>query len=152
MPSRCRECGAPVPPSGSCHEHLEVLLAQEWQIPGGPGELPHFFAVATYGLQHPRAMNYTIDTVTGLRQAVADALIGRASIEELRRRARVGAKRAGRITRQGRDPEVDWRIAAWPMTIVDILPAMADRDAYAQCVSQWAHSVIGILNDHHPQA
>jgi hypothetical protein len=141
-----------VPPGGSCREHFETLLAQEWQIPGGPGELPHFFAVATYGLQHPRAMRYTIDTVTGLRQAVADALVGRASIEELRRRARVAVMRAGRITRRPGDPEIEWRIAAWPMTIVDILPAMAEREAYAQCVSRWAQSVIGILGSHHPRA
>jgi len=152
MSSRCAECGAPVSPSGSCREHLETLLALEWQIPGGPGELAHFYAAATYGLQHPRAMNYTIDAVTGLRRAVADALTSRASIGELRRRARAGAKRTGRMTRRDGDEEVEWQITAWPMTIVDVLQAMAERDAYAQYVSQWACSVIGALDALYPAA
>jgi hypothetical protein len=95
-------------------------------------------------------MRYTIDTVTGLCQAVADALIGRASVEELRR-ASVGAKRAGRITRRHGDAEIKGRIAAWPMTIVDVLPAMGEREAYAQRVSRWAQSVIDSLEAQHPR-
>jgi hypothetical protein len=152
MSSRCTECGAPISPNGSCREHFEALLALEWQIPGGPGELPHFYAVATYGLQHPRAMNYTVETVTGLRRAVADALNGSASIEELRPRARAGAQRAGRITRRDGEARVEWRVPEWPMTIVDVLPAMTERHAYAQCVSRWARSVVDVLDDRHPAA
>jgi hypothetical protein len=152
MSPRCTECGAPLPPRGSCREHFDTLLAREWQIPGGPGALPHFFAVATWGLQHPRAMNYTMDTVTGLRRAIADALSGDASIEELRRRARAGAGQAGRVTRREGDAEVDWHIAAWPMTVVDVLPAMTARDIYAQRVTEWARSVVETLNERHPVA
>jgi hypothetical protein len=128
MSSRCTECGAPLPQGGSCREHFDTLLAREWQIRGGPGALPHFFAVATWGLQHPRAMSYTMGTVSGLRRAVADALNGDASIEELRRRAGAGAAKAGRITRTEGDAEVDWQIAAWPMTVVDVLTVMTARD------------------------
>jgi hypothetical protein len=152
MSPRCTECGAPLPPGGSCREHFDTLLAREWQIPGGPGAFPHFFAVATWGLQHPRVMNYTMDAVTGLRRAIADALSGDASIEELRRRARAGAAKAGRIKRGEGDAEVDWHIAAWPMTVVDVLPAMTARDIYAQRVTEWARSVVETLNERHPVA
>jgi hypothetical protein len=152
MSPRCTECGAPLPQGGSCREHFDTLLAREWQIRGGPGALPHFFAVATWGLQHPRAMSYTTGTVSGLRRAVADALNGDASIEELRRRAGAGAAKAGRITRTEGDAEVDWQIAAWPMTVVDVLPVMTARDIYAQRVSQWARSVVDTLNQSHPMA
>lgn len=152
MSSRCAECGAPVSSGGSCREHFDSLLAREWQIPGGPGALPHFFAVATYGLQHPRVMNYTIATVLGLRRAVADALSGVASIEELRRRARDGARRAGRITRRDGDEEVEWHIFDWPMTIVDVLAAMMERDTYAEGASRWARSVSDVLDDRYPMA
>jgi hypothetical protein len=152
MSPRCTECGAPLPQGGSCREHFDTLLAREWQIRGGPGALPHFFAVATWGLQHPRAMSYTMGTVSGLRRAVADALNGDASIEELRRRAGAGAAKAGRITRTEGDAEVDWQIAAWPMTVVDVLPVMTARDIYAQRVSQWARSVVDTLNQSHPMA
>ncbi len=97
----CSECGAEVPAGGACRDHFHALLGLEWQIPGGPGELSHFYAVATYGLQHPQGMNYTADTIAGLRQAVADALDGRATIEDLRRRVR----------REG-DAEVRWGLPA----------------------------------------
>lgn len=144
------ECGAPVALGRSCREHFESLLAREWQIPGGPGAIPHFFAVATYGLQHPRSMNFTIETLDGLREAVTDALQGRASIEELRRRARAGAKEVGRVTRREGDEEVGWGISAWPMTVVDVLPAMAERESYSRRVSQWARSVSDTLERHRP--
>lgn len=61
MTAICPECGASVPEGGSGRDHFHALLLLESQIPGGPGLLPHFYAVATYGLQHPRGMNYTAD-------------------------------------------------------------------------------------------
>jgi hypothetical protein len=97
-------------------------------------------------------MNYTMDAVTGLRRAIADALSGDASIEELRRRARAGAAKAGRIKRGEGDAEVDWHIATWPMTVVDVLPAMTTREIYTQRVSEWARSVVETLNERHPVA
>lgn len=150
MVNRCLECGAPLDPAGSCRDHFESLLALEWQILGGPGALPHFFAVATYGLQHPHAMNYTRETLIGLRNAVADALIGRASIEELRRRARRGVKESGRVTRRDEDVEVGWQVSVWPMTIADVLPTMVEQESYAHSVSQWARSVLDTLEGHDP--
>ena len=84
----CPECGAVLPDGGSCRDHFHALLLLEWDIPGGPGAMAHFLAVATYGLQHPEGMRYTAETLAGLRASVADALDGRASIDDLRRRAR----------------------------------------------------------------
>ena len=95
-----------MPDGGVCRDHFHLLLAREWEIPGGPGERAHFFAVATYGLQHPGEMGYTRETLHGLRSAVADALSGNAGILELRERAGAGAQRQGRATRREEEPEV----------------------------------------------
>ena len=67
MAEVCPECGAPVPDGGSCRDHFHALLLLEAAIPGGPGALAHFYAVACYGLQHPDSLNYTADTLAGLR-------------------------------------------------------------------------------------
>ncbi|QDV38863.1 DUF5946 family protein [Tautonia plasticadhaerens] len=147
MTETCPECGSAVPEGGSCRDHFHALLLLESQIPGGPGLLPHFYAVATYGLQHPRAMNYTADTLIGLRGAVADALDGRATIDELRRRARRGAEAAGRVTRRKGDAEVRWRVGGWPMTVADVLKSEPCADAYAERVTAWARSVRETLDE-----
>jgi hypothetical protein len=134
MPEICDECGAAVPEGGSCLDNLHALLLLEWQIPGGPGDLAHFYAVGTYNLQHPRSMNFTADAISGLRSALADSLAGRATIDEIRLRARRGAAAAGRVTRRPGDPEVHWPVVAWPMTIADVLTVEAELNAYAERV------------------
>jgi hypothetical protein len=135
----CLECGAAVPAGGSCRDHFHALLLLEWQVPGGPGGWPHFHAVATYGLQHPEAMGYTAEVLAGLRASLADALDGRATLEALRRRARRGAARAGRVTRRPGDAVVRWRFGSWPLTVVDVLAGGVE--GYAGRVERWARSV-----------
>jgi hypothetical protein len=49
----CPECGAAAPEGGTCRDNFHALLLLEAEVPGGPGRLPHFYAVASYGLQHP---------------------------------------------------------------------------------------------------
>ena len=88
MAEICPECGAPVPEGGSCRDHFHALLLLEGEIPGVAGSILHFYAVATYGLQHPDSMNYTAEALAGLRAALADALDGRVTVGELRRRGR----------------------------------------------------------------
>src|SRR5688500_18118107 len=105
MAATCPECGAAVPEGGTCRDNLPALLLLESQIPGGPGDLAHFYAVASYGLQHPGSMNYTAETVAGLRAAVADALDGRATVADIRRRMRQQAEGPRRVTRRAGDPE-----------------------------------------------
>src|SRR5205823_13780971 len=99
MSDICPECGAAVPDGGSCRDNFHALLLLESQIPGGPGALPHFYAVATYGLQHPDSMNYTAETLAGLRTAVTEVLEGRVTIPELRRRSRRTLNGPTRVTR-----------------------------------------------------
>jgi hypothetical protein len=149
MPRKCPECGARIPEVGSCRDNFHDLLLLEWQIPGGPGGLSHFFAVAAYGVQHPESMNYLSETVAGLQVALADALAGRATIDQIRRRARNGAKVTGRITRRDGDPLFSWGIALWPMTIADVLGVEPTADAYADRVSRWARAVLDADGKHH---
>jgi hypothetical protein len=150
MTAHCAECGAAIADQASCRDHFDALLALEWQIPGGPGALPHFFAVASYALQHPDGMRFTAEAVEGLRRAVADALAGRATVDELRRRARAGARAAGRVTRREHDPQVRWEVARWPVTVCDVVSVSLERERYAERVSHWARSVLRTLDARHP--
>jgi hypothetical protein len=95
-------------------------------------------------------MDYTRETLEGLRAAVADALDGRATIDDLRRRARAGAEAAGRITRRARDAEVRWRTGSWPMTVADVLGVEPGTAACAERVTRWARSVRETLDAERP--
>ncbi|MGD9895299.1 MAG: DUF5946 family protein [Dehalococcoidia bacterium] len=146
MSDICDECGAPVPDGGSCRDNFHALLALEFQLPGGPGTVPHFHAVAAYGLQHPDTMNYTEATLAGLRDALADELDGRATIETIRRRMRFEAEGATRVTRRPGDAIVPWRRGSWLMTIADVLIVDPTANAYTERVAAWARSVRAALN------
>src|SRR5262245_25677087 len=99
----CPECGALVPQDGTCRDNFHALLLLESEIPGGPGALPHFYAVASYGLQHPQSMNYTGEALAGLRAEVADALEGRTTLDKIRRRTRRKLDGPTRATRRPGD-------------------------------------------------
>jgi hypothetical protein len=137
----CPECGAPFPEGGSCRDNFHALLLLESEIPGGPGALPHFQAVACYGLQHPDSMNYTAAALAGLHAHLAASLDGRATLADLRRRTRRAADGAVRITRRAGDPAVAWRRGGWPLTVADVLGGEVDAKAYAERVARWARSV-----------
>jgi hypothetical protein len=49
------ECGAAVPDGAMCRDNFHAPLLLESEIPGGPGSVAHFYAVATYGLQVRKA-------------------------------------------------------------------------------------------------
>lgn len=87
----CPECGAAVPEGGSCRDNFHALLLLESEIPGAAGSLPHFYAVASYVLQHPDTMHYTPDALGNLRVNLTDSLDGRATLEEILRRTRHAA-------------------------------------------------------------
>ena len=120
------------------------MLFLEADVPGGPGELPHFYAVASYGLQHPGSMGYSVETLQGLRDAVADALQGRATVLQLRSRAARGAAAAGRVTRRGEDVVPRWPVDAWPMVVTDVVAGGAE--GYAGRVEAWARSIVETLH------
>jgi RimJ/RimL family protein N-acetyltransferase len=140
VPAACTECGAPVPDGDTCHDNFHALLALETGVVGGPGGLAHFYAVASYQLQHPRSMKLTVEALAGLRSAVADALDGTAGIPALRARARDGAKAAGRVTRREGDPVPAWPVTRWSFTVADVLAG--GEDDYAARVERWAGSVL----------
>jgi hypothetical protein len=146
MPDICPECGAPVPDGGSCRDHFHALLLLEGEIPGVPGSILHFYAVAAYGLQHPDSMNYTARTLDGLRAAVADALDGRLTTAGLRSRGRHAAEGSVRVPRRAGEPEVLWRRGNWPMTVADVCTADTfgaydTHEEYADRITRWARSV-----------
>jgi hypothetical protein len=140
----CPECGAAVPAGGSCRDNFHALLLLESEIPGGPGAVPHFYAVASYGLQHPNSMNYTAEAIQGLRASVADVLDGRATLTDVRRRTRKKFDGSTRVTRREGDPEVEWYRGSWPTTVADVLTAGAE--GYAGAVERWARSVRATLD------
>jgi hypothetical protein len=94
-------------------------------------------------------MNYTAAALSGLRGALADALDGRATLDEIRRRARQGAREAGRVTRRDGDSEVQWRVGNWPMTVADVLTVSPEVKAYGDRILSWAKSVRESLEEGH---
>jgi hypothetical protein len=111
-----------------------------------PGSILHFYAVASYGLQHPDSMNYTAEALAGLRAALTDALDRRLSVDELRRRSRRETNGPQRVTRRPGDDPVAWRRGGWPITIADICTADTfgaydTYDAFADRVVRWARSI-----------
>jgi hypothetical protein len=145
MSERCLECGAPLPDSGDCRDHFHTLLYLESEIPETAGSILHFYAVACYVLQHPDSFNYTADTLAGLRANLADALDGRATVAELRRRA-CQADGPMRITRRPGDDEVPWHRSHWPVTVVDV--CFVEPEHYVEQLLRWAHSVRETLDAH----
>jgi hypothetical protein len=141
----CHECGAAVPDGGTCRDLFHALLLLESEIPGGPGETPHFLAVSSYALQHPEGMHYTAEALAGSRRHVADRLAGIATMEQIRRRVRRAVDGPQRVTRRGGDPVVRWRVSGWPMTVADVLAGGAE--GYAGRVEQWARSIVRTLDE-----
>lgn len=144
----CDECGASLAGVESCLEHFHALLLLESEIPGGPGEVPHFHAVASYGVQHPRSMGYTADTLTALVDAMRDVVSGAADLSDVRRRVRFHAAQTGRVTRRQGDAVPAWSVAAWNMTVVDVLARGAR--GYSESVEAWSHSIVESIGNRRP--
>jgi hypothetical protein len=144
----CSECGAPLPEGGTCRDYFYELLALEAQVPGGPGELPHFFAVASYNLQHP--LQFTPEAVQGLRTAVADVLAGRATLDDVRRRVRYATNGPTHVLRRpgSADEESGSRAAwptEWPITVLDV--CRVSPEEYRERVRQWGETVSSALDE-----
>lgn len=140
----CTECGAPVPAAGACRDHFHALLALEWEVPGGPGEDVHFYAVAAYQIQHPIASNVAVPALDGLVATLRDVLDGRASIADARLRARAGAAAAGRVTRREGDAVPPKRVATWPIVVTDVLEGGVA--GYRERVVRWARAVVDAVD------
>ena len=140
----CAECGAPVPAGSSCLDHFHALLVLEGTFPGAPGSVLHFYLVAAYNLQHPDSIGLTAEVLKELRRNLADALDGKASVTELRRRARLATDGPTRVRRRPGDPPVDWYRGAWPVNVTGVLAATAAT--YPALVEAWARGVRATLD------
>jgi len=144
----CNDCGAELAEGKSCEDYFHELLAVESQVPGSAGELPHFFAVASYNLQHPSA--FMPAALAGLRRSLADILAGRAKLDDARKRASHEAEGSTRVLRRdGVDlsPQDDALLATWPrqwpMTVRDVCGVSPEQ--YVERVRLWAMSVSNAL-------
>lgn len=144
MDNACRECGAPVSEGGACLDQFHALLVLEGGFPGAPGSILHFYAVATYNLQHPDSIGLTAEALHALHRNLADALDGKATVAELRRRARRATDGPTRVRRRPGDPPVAWHRGPWPLKVTDILTATAAT--YPDLVEAWARSVRATLD------
>jgi hypothetical protein len=139
MSDHCQECGAPLPAGGACRDLFHQLLVLEGGFPGAPGSILHFYAVASYNLQHPDSSGLAADALAGLRRNLADALDGTIRLPELRARARRAADGPTRVLRRAGDAPPAWRRGGWAVTVADLLDATAE--SYPALVTGWARAV-----------
>jgi hypothetical protein len=135
----CAECGAPLPEGGSCRDLFHQLLVLEGGFPGAPGSILHFYAVASYNLQHPESSGLTVDALHGLYRSIADSLDGRRSLAQLRAEVRRSANGSTRVLRREGDPVQAWPVTSWPLNVTHVL--VATEPTYGELVTAWARSV-----------
>jgi hypothetical protein len=133
----CPECGGPVPQSGDCADRINELLEIESQLLDGSETLlrAHFFAIATYQLQHPSRM--TAQAREGLREQHAQMVRAPRPIAELRidvRRKARGVKVTKAQPSRSDVPD-DWPVT-WPMTAADVVARPVAE--YVRAVHEWA--------------
>lgn len=146
---RCAECGARLDAGRICRDYFHDLLALEAQVVGAAGELPHFFAVAAYNLQHPS--EFVPAALLGLRRTLGDVLAGRATIADARRRARAAADGSTRVRRRVDAPmsaEERPLLQRWPrvweLTVRDVCEVAPLE--YAERTRAWATAVVAALD------
>jgi hypothetical protein len=144
MTENCDECGAPLLNGPLCQDNFHALLVLEGQVEGAPGSLTHFYTVACYVLQHPVSMNYTVDAFEGLKESLLDAIEGRATLVDLRRRTRRAAEGATRILRREGDPLPESSAGKWQLTVADML--LGGADAYVENAMGWARSIANTVS------
>jgi hypothetical protein len=143
----CQECGAPLPDDGDCWSRVNDLLEIEMRalapLDLEAGKRAHFFAIATYQLQHPTRL--TLPILNKLRTSVAEMLASNARpVEEMRRdisRATNGSQRVTRRAPEGDRSHVPNWPRQWTMTVMDII-ATPDH-AYPTEVARWARATLG---------
>jgi Family of unknown function (DUF5946) len=147
--THCTECGATLEEGAVCRDYFHELLILEANVPGSAGADPHFFAVASYNLQHPSG--FTVPTLAGLRDTLRDVLAGRATLADARRRARESVDGSTRVTRHAdapptaaeRDALATWP-RMWPLTVRDV--CRVEPEAYVAAVRGWAASIVATLD------
>jgi len=151
---RCRGCGAAHAagaPAPACRAGFDRMLALEFELPAAFGPV-HHLTVAAWQLQHPDGQ--TPAALHTWRAMVADALDGRATTDELRRRT--GRRFVGPArVRDAAAVAPPWWPRRWPITAADAAspddssddPSVGrDPAAHAHRVLQWAASVRATLD------
>ncbi|MEU8330606.1 DUF5946 family protein [Micromonospora sp. NPDC048839] len=147
---RCAECGGALPTSGDCWTRLHELLEIETRVlptlDPQAGMRAHFFAVATYQLQHPSRL--TREALDGLHAAV-DAMTGASPppIAHLRRDTGRFAAGSRKVTRSA--PPTDrshidrrWPVS-WSVTAHDVTEEAETE--YPDAVGRWAVATLADL-------
>lgn len=142
--ARCPECGTSLQPGAECRSLFDAMLALEWQVPGGAGELAHFLAVSTYVVQHPESMAYRADALLLVLAALREVLVEERSIGEVRRRIRPALDGNGRVRRADGDAIPTWPGVCWERTVRDVLDG--GRANYREQVAAWARSAVRNLD------
>jgi hypothetical protein len=88
-------------------------------------------------------VGYTVETLEGLRSAVADVLANTATLQDVRHRVRRAARKAGRVTRRTGDRVPHWPVEDWPITITDVVGG--GTEGYHERVEAWARSIIATV-------
>lgn len=144
-PARCAECGAPQPPGATCRDCFEALLAFENERPSAFGAV-HHLTVATYFLQHPRG--YTDEVLRAWHATLGDALDGRATIDELRRRHTRQFAGAKKVRAGGAPPPAGWP-TRWTLHVVDAFDPRAPEptvEGYVTRARAWAAATRATLD------
>ncbi|MFG1842589.1 DUF5946 family protein [Micromonospora sp. NPDC049175] len=147
---RCAECGGAVPTSGDCWTRLHELLEIETRVlptlEPEAGMRAHFFAVATYQLQHPSRL--TRETLDRLHAAV-DEMTGPAPppIAYLRRgmgRFAAGSQKVIRSAPTDRSHiDARWPVS-WSVTAQDVTERAESE--YPDAVGSWAVATLADLH------
>ena len=145
MPT-CPECSAPFPEGGSCQDNFHALLALEWQVEGGSSRLGHYYAVSTYALQHPVSMNFTEETLSGMRENLAEVLEGSAMLSEILRRTRASTNGATRVRRRPHDKTPCTPQIQWTHNVTLLLTEEPTALTFEQKCAVWAEAVLKDLN------
>lgn len=164
---RCPECGASLGAGEACIDVFNRMLALEWTVigeigrgippeefqssaPGREALRAHFFAVGSYQLQHPDRLE--VPAVLGLWRSMEEMLAGRATREDVLRKARDSFDGPKRVRR--REPGRDARLGAWPSTwemmAADVC-AVPPSD-YIATVRRWAETTAAAIRAARPGA
>lgn len=138
----CPECGAALAAVGDCRQHFHALLLLERESPAAD-RAAHFLAVSSYVLQHPNSMQYNAMALLSVRESVAEFLNGRASLDSIRRRTRATYHGPRRVARRSGEAAHSWNVAAWPMTVADVLAGGSSE--FPRRVRAWAESIVAAL-------
>jgi hypothetical protein len=108
-----------------------------------PGSILHVYAVACCYLKHPDSVGRTVEVLEGPLHNLADALDGKASVVELRRRTRLATDDSRRVRWRSGDPPVDWYRGPWLVNVTDVLAATAATSP--DLVEAWVRSIRATL-------